>query len=315
MSAHGHDHGELDPPRVEQVADDVYAFIQPDGTWWINNAGFVVGNEGVIAIDTCATETRTRRFLDAVAAITDKELRILVNTHHHGDHTHGNSLTHPAAIVGHDRCRSAMIASGITHYPGVFGDPEPPDWGELELAPPMLTFSDHMHVHTGDLGIELHYIGTPAHTDNDIVAWLPEQRVLFSGDLVFNGGTPFMLMGSVAGSFGAIERLREFDAAVIVPGHGPVCDPSIYDGLVEYYDFVQRVAADAIASDVTPLDAARDTDLGTFATLSDSERIVGNLHRAMFELNGAAPGAPMDLGAAIGDMIAYNGGRPLRCLA
>ncbi|WP_420452340.1 MBL fold metallo-hydrolase [Ilumatobacter sp.] len=315
MSAHLHDHGELDPPRLEQVADGVYAYIQPDGTWWINNAGFVVGDEGVVAIDTCATERRTRLFLDHVAAVTDQPIRILVNTHHHGDHTHGNSFTHPAAIVGHDRCRSAMIAAGIEHHPGVFGDPEPPEWGELTLAPPMVTFSDLMHVHTGRFAIELRHLGTPAHTDNDVVAWLPDQRVLFAGDLVFNGGTPFMLMGSVEGSLRAIEGLRSFDAEVVVPGHGPVCDPSVLDGLADYDRFVLELARTAVDAGAAPLEAARDADLGRFAHLTDPERIVGNLHRAMFEMGGAEPGAPIDLAAAIGDMIAFNGGRPLRCLA
>ncbi len=314
---HGHHHHDsLEPPRVEEVADNVFAYVQHDGTWWINNTGFIVGDEGVIAIDTCATERRTRQFLDHVGTITTAPLRVLVNTHHHGDHTHGNYLTHPAAIIGHDRCREQMLAAGMhTHaYEGVFGDP-PVDWGDLELAPPMLTFSDHMHVHTGDMGIELNYIGMPAHTDNDVVAWLPEQRTLFTGDLVFNGGTPFVLMGSVSGALDAIERLRGFDAETIVPGHGPVCDMAVLDRLAAYYRFVQGVAADANASGVSPLDAARDTDLGEFAELTDSERIVGNLHRAMFEQGGGQPGAPIDLTAAIGDMIAYNGGRPLRCLA
>jgi cyclase len=324
MSSHHHDHGALDPPRVgaldpprvEEVADRVFAYVQPDGTWWINNTGFVVGGagDGVVAVDTCATERRTRRFLDHVSQVTAEPIRVVVNTHHHGDHTHGNFLTHPAAIVGHERCRSAILAAGITHFDGVFGDPSP-DWGHLEVAPPMITFTDHLHVHAGDIGVELHYIGTPAHTDNDVVAWLPEQRVLFSGDLVFNGGTPFVLMGSVTGALDAIDRLRAFDADVVVPGHGPVCDMSVLDRLGDYYRFVQRVALDAHASGVTPLEAARDTDLGEFAELSDSERIVGNLHRAMFELDGAAPGAPIDLVGAITDMIVYNGNRPLRCLA
>lgn len=315
MSHHHHDDtGPLEPPRVEEVADHVFAYVQPDGTWWINNTGFIIGSDGVVAIDTCATERRTRRFLDHVSQRTQAPVRVVVNTHHHGDHTHGNYLTHPAAIVAHERCRTAMMATGIQTYDGIFGDP-PPDWGNLQLAPPMLTFAEHMHVHTGDMTIELHYIGGPAHTTNDVVAWLPEQRTLFSGDLVFNGGTPFVLMGSVAGALGAIDRLRRFDADVIVPGHGPVCDGAVLDGLADYYGFVLRVAADAVAAGIGPLDAARDTDLGEFAELTDSERLVGNLHRAMFELTGAEPGAHIDLAAAIGDMIAYNGGRPLRCLA
>lgn len=313
-SHHGHGHDSLDPPRVEEVAESVFAYIQPDGTWWINNTGFLVADDGVVAFDTCATEQRTRAFLDHVRAITPAPLRVLVNTHHHGDHTHGNYLTHPATIIGHDRCRSAMLESGIVHRDGVFGDP-PPVWGDLELAPPMVTFADHMHVYAGDIQSELSYIGTPAHTDNDIVGWLPDHRVLFAGDLVFNGGTPFVLMGSVSGALEAIESLRAFGAETIVPGHGPVCDPSILDALQRYYEFVQVVASDAHNSGLTPLEAALETDLGEFGELSDEERIVGNLHRAMFEVGGGAPGGAIDLGAAIADMLTYNGGRPLRCLA
>jgi cyclase len=311
-TGHGHDDRHLDPPRVEEVADRVFAYIQPDGTWWINNTGFVVADDGIVAIDTCATERRTRAFLASVAEVSAAPLRVVVNTHHHGDHTHGNYLTHPATIIGHTRCRDLVVASGLSTYEGVF---ETPDWGHLELAPPMVTFDDHLDVWAGDLKVELHHVGTPAHTTNDVVAWLPERRVLFAGDLVFNGGTPFTVMGSVAGSITAVESLRRFDAEVVVPGHGPVCDPSVLDGLVGYLGFVQRAAAEAVAAGVGPLEAARELDLGEFAGLSDPERIVGNLHRAMLEAGGAAPGAPLDVPAAIGDMIAFNGGRPLRCLA
>jgi cyclase len=297
---------------VEEVSERVFAYIQPDGTWWINNTGFVVAHDGVIAVDSCATERRTRAFLDAVRQVTPAPVRMLVNTHHHGDHTHGNHLTHPATIVGHERCREAMIAMGIQHYEGVF---ESPDWGHLELAPPILTFTERVDVYAGDLKAELHYIGTPAHTDNDVVAWLPERRVLFAGDLVFNGGTPFVMMGSISGALQALDRLRGFGAEVVVPGHGPVCDPAVFDHLERYYRFVHDVATEARRAGVGALDAARQADLGEFGELTDRERLVGNLHRALFELDGGAPGAPIDDVAAIGEMITYNGGRPLRCLA
>ncbi|MEM7340813.1 MAG: MBL fold metallo-hydrolase [Actinomycetota bacterium] len=313
MSGHGHDHDHgLDPPRVEEVADRVFAYIQPDGTWFINNAGFMVADDGIVAVDTCSTERRTRAFLASAAEVSGAPVRTVINTHHHGDHTHGNYLTHPATIVAHENCRELMIASGIQHYPGVF---EQADWGDLEFAPPTLTFTEQVNLWVGDLKVELHYIGGAAHTTNDVVAWVPERKVLFSGDLVFNGGTPFVLMGSVSGSLRALERMRSFDAEVIVPGHGPVCTPEVLDDLAAYYQFVQASARDANASGTTALDAARQLDLGRFAELTDSERIVGNLHRALYELDGGAEGGPMDLAAAIGDMVTYNDGKPLRCLA
>ncbi|MEZ5230377.1 MAG: MBL fold metallo-hydrolase [Acidimicrobiales bacterium] len=243
MSAHhGHDDGPLDPPHLVEVAENVYAYIQPDGTWWINNTGFIVADDGVTAIDTCSTERRTKAFLETVAGVTDAPIRVVINTHHHGDHTHGNYLTHPATIIGHVRCRDLVIASGKPNFGNIWDGPE---WGEIEIAPPFVTFDDHLTVWTGDVCAQLHYIGTPAHTTNDIVAYLPDQKVLYTGDLIFNGGTPFMLMGSVAGSLAAVERIRQFDADVIVPGHGPICDLAALDQHVRYYEFVLATAADA----------------------------------------------------------------------
>ena len=107
---------------------------------------------------------------------------------------------------------------------GIF---DPVDWGALEPAPPFVTFERRLNVYVDDLLVELHHFGTAAHTTNDVVAWIPERRVLFTGDLVFNGGTPFVLMGSVAGSLSVLDRLVEYDAEVLVPGHGPPCGPRI----------------------------------------------------------------------------------------
>jgi cyclase len=313
MSASVHEHHQmpLAPPRLETVSDGIYAFIQPDGSWWINNTGFLAGRSGVVAVDSCSTERRTRAWLDAIRSVTDRPLRALVNTHHHGDHTHGNFLFRPAAVIGHQRCREQVLAFGHPSWEGVFS---PIDFGHLDIEAPFITFTDRLDIFVDDLLVELHYIGTPAHTTNDVVAWIPERRVLFAGDLAFNGGTPFVVMGSVSGSLLALERLRAFNADVIVPGHGDVCGPEVFDAIGRYLEFVQQTARDSRAAGLRPLEAARETDLGPFAELLDPERIVGNLHRAYAELGGAAPGAPIDLPAAIADMVTYNGG-PLRCFA
>ena len=121
-------------------------------------------------------------------------------------------------------------------------------------------------------------------------------------------------MGSIAGPLLAAERLRAFGADIVVPGHGDVRGPEVFDTGVRYLGFVQRTARDGKAAGLSPLDAARHTDLAPFADLLDPERIVGNLHRAYAELDGSPPGATIDLMAAITDMVTYNGG-PLRCLA
>ena len=91
--------------RLQEVADGIYAYIQPDGSWWINNTAFLVGRRGVVSVDACSTERRTRAYLGAIASVTDQPVRTLINTHHHGDHTYGNYLFPGATIVAHEQCR------------------------------------------------------------------------------------------------------------------------------------------------------------------------------------------------------------------
>jgi cyclase len=141
--------------------------------------------------------------------------------------------------------------------------------------------------------------------------------VLFCGDLIFNGGTPFLLMGSVAGAVEVLEQVvRPLGAQTTVPGHGPVfSDPGPLEATLAYLGFVLDTAARAHAAGLSPLEAARDTDLGPFAGWADAERLVGNLHRACAELSGTPRGAPIDVVTALADMVTYNGGAPLTCLA
>ena len=136
-------------------------------------------------------------------------------------------------------------------------------------------------------------------------------------DLIFNGGTPFLLMGSVTGAVQVLEEVvAPLGARITVPGHGPVFEGSgPLEATLDYLRFVLDVATRAQAAGVSPLDAARDTGLGRFAGWADPERIVGNLHRACAELAGTPRGGPIDVLAALADMVAYNGGAPLTCLA
>ncbi|GII22787.1 MBL fold metallo-hydrolase [Planosporangium mesophilum] len=308
MSSHAHAET-LGPGRTEEVADGVFAFIQPDGSWMINNAGFLPARDGVAVIDAASTERRTRDLLRAIAKTSPAPIRTLVNTHSHPDHTAGNGLFGTATIVGHENARREMAELGL---PGNGPIWTPVDYGDLELAPPFLTFTDRLTLWAGDLECRLLYCGGPAHTKGDVVAWIPDRSVLFAGDLVFNGGTPFLLSGSVLGSIDVLENfVKPLGAATIVPGHGPVCGPEVIDDVLDYLRFVDGLAVEGLAAGVTPLELARATDLGRFGDLTDPERIVGNLHRAYADRGGA----PVDVLSALTEMVAFNGGRPLTCLA
>ncbi|MFG2891704.1 MBL fold metallo-hydrolase [Streptomyces sp. NPDC048248] len=298
-------------PYLVELAAGVGAFIQPDGGWCLNNAGFVTEGDATLVVDTAATERRARLLRDRIAGSGAATPRTVVNTHHHGDHTYGNGVFTPeATIIGHAACRRELLAAGHqlhAMWPQVA-------YGDIRLTPPTVTYTDTLTLHIGGIEVQLIHPGV-AHTPGDTIVWLPGQRIVFTGDLVFHGGTPFVFMGSLTGSLHAIEVLRSLDAVTVVPGHGPVTGPEVYDDVERYLRFVQRLAVDGYAAGRTPLEVAQETDLGPFAELAESERLVANLHRAYAELAGAAPGSLLDPVAGFGDMTVMNGGIPMACHA
>jgi cyclase len=303
--------------RLVPIGDSgVHAWLQPDGTWWINNAGAVIGEDGVVLIDTCATADRTRAFLSAVCEVSGQaSLLAAITTHAHGDHTHGNALLPPhVPIIAHEETRRAVLAdTSLTSLPTLPPVWSPaPRWGIARHRPPTVTVSGNTTVHTAGREIRVMHPGHPAHTTGDLVAWLPEVRVLFAGDLLFHQVTPLIFTGSLDGALRALDWIARFPADVIVPGHGPLITgeevAAVLDAHARYYRMVQRVARDGRVRGLTPLQAARACDLGEFAELPDRERIVLNLHRAYCDADGTA----VDIAAAFTDAITLNGG-PLPC--
>ncbi|MFJ8360455.1 MBL fold metallo-hydrolase [Streptomyces sp. NPDC093984] len=291
---------------LEEVADGVFAYVQPDGGWCLNNAGLVVADGEAALVDTAATEERARRLRTAVSAVAPVPPRLVVNTHFHGDHAFGNFVFPEAVVVAQHRTRAEMAAAGL-HLTSLWPDV---DWGNLRLVLPTVTYEDRLTLHVGALRAELVHVG-PAHTTNDTVVWLPERGVLFTGDLVMAGVTPFCPMGSVSGSLAAVDRLRAFGARVLVTGHGPVAGPEVLDVTEGYLRRIQQLAKEGVAAGLDPLDVAREADLGEYADLLDAERLVPNLYRAYAEERGAAPGDPLDIGELFGKMIEHHGGLPV----
>ncbi|MGW6569746.1 MBL fold metallo-hydrolase [Streptomyces sp. NPDC054975] len=298
-------------PYVVALAPHVRAFVQPDGGWCLNNAGFVGDARESLLVDTAATERRARLLRAAVLAEALPLPRTIVSTHHHGDHTYGNGVFLPEArIVGHENCRAEQLAAGRQLH---LLWPQT-DFGEIEVTPPSVTYRERLSLYVGELEVRVLHPGT-AHTTGDSIVHLPEQGVAFTGDLVFHGGTPFLPMGSLAGSLRALALLRSLDAPTVVPGHGRVTDPSAYDATERYLRWVAELAAEGYAKGATPLETARGADLGEFAAWRESERLVANLHRADAELSGLPEGSPLNLVQVFGDMAAMNGGMPVACHA
>jgi cyclase len=292
----------------------VYAWVQPDGSWFINNAGAVHGGDDVVLIDTCATASRTRRFLGAVANATGgAPVRLAVNTHWHGDHTFGNALLPGSTVViSHERTRTEILADTMltTELPPIWSPT--PVWGIPQTRAPTVVLCQDLVLFAGDHRIELRHPGHEAHTQGDVVAWLPQQRVLFTGDLLFHHVTPLVLQGSFAGALRSVDWLRQFPATRIVPGHGPLIDETelgeVLTAQTRYYQLIQHTARTGLAAGRTPLQAACDCDLGEFAKWPDHQRIVLNLHRAYSDATGDA----FNLVKAFTDAVTFNGG-PFEC--
>ncbi|MFJ2059163.1 MBL fold metallo-hydrolase [Streptomyces sp. NPDC087908] len=298
-------------PHVVALAPNVHAFLQPDGGWCLNNAGFLGDGRESLLVDTAATERRARLLREAVLAEGLPLPGTIVSTHHHGDHTYGNGVFLPEArIVGHENCRSEQLAAG--HQLHLLWPQT--DFGAIDIVAPSVTYRDHLTLYVGGIEVRVLHPG-PAHTTGDSIVHLPEQGVVFTGDLVFQGGTPFLPMGSLAGSLRALDVLRSLDAPTVVPGHGRVTDPSAYDATERYLLRVRELAAEGRARGATPLETARRADLGEFTAWRESERLVANLHRAYAELAGLPEASPLDPVAVFGDMAAMNGGVPVACHA
>ncbi|MFE2187692.1 MBL fold metallo-hydrolase [Streptomyces sp. NPDC059455] len=300
---------------LPELARGVYAWIQPDGSWFINNAGVITGPDGTVVIDTCTTAARTSAFLTAVARATDAQpVTNAVNTHPHADHTLGNCLLpESTTVIGHPDTRSAMLGETYLDSPPPFWNPPLPLDG-LVARPPTLTCRGGLTLHTGDRVIELHHPGYTAHTTGDLIAWLPTERILFAGDLVFNRITPLALAGSLTGARRSLMWIRSFAPEIIVPGHGPVLTGAAQitrclDDIDAYFAHVQDLADRGIRTGRQPLDMAAELD-PAYRSWPDSERIALNLHRAYAE-HGAA-GFVFDRTAAFTDAMHLSGG-PIPC--
>lgn len=294
-------------PSKASLATGVHAFVQMDGSWGLSNAGLIVGDNGVLLIDTWFTERRNEMLRAMVEATTSRPPTLLVNSHHHGDHVYGNGWFPEATVITHEATRSAVLALDEDASARRFTNVH---FGETRATPATITFDTELTLHLGGLTASVRFPGICHCVGNTIVV-IEEHSVLFAGDVLLKGCTPALVGGSALGYLTVLEQLRDLGPRVVVPGHGAICGPEVIDETERYVQFVLDNARAALQAGKSPLEAARTLPLGEFEGWIDSERIVGNLYRAMHEL-GAPDSAdvPLDMPAMWRDTIAWLG-RPL----
>ena len=270
-----------------------------------------------LVVDTFWDLPHTRQMIDLYARVLPAPVRRVVNTHHNGDHCWGNQLFADAEIIGHRLCAEGMRKENPATMQAVRGlagsdDPAlaafaerlaPWDFTGIELRPPTTLIDDRLDLDVGGVPVELRYVG-PAHTQGDVVVHLPEQRVVFTGDVLFRLCTPIGWEGTFATWKRALDAIVALAPEIVVPGHGPLCGVEGPREMRAYLEYVERESRAAFAAGLSELDAAKRLDLGPYAGWTEPERLVFNVARAYRECRGEPWDAPTDVGAVMHDMHA-----------
>lgn len=244
--------------RFEELADGVYFAIGTGAMTVMSNSLVLVNDDHVMLVDTSVTPAAARGLVAGIETLTDKPIKYVFNTHYHFDHAHGNQIFgDDVEIIGHDFVRT-MLSSDVltqrTHRSFTEGIPDQLDqvrariseasnaedreelaaalriqeahWEALQETkptPPNVTYSDTMRLVKGGREVQLHFPG-PGHTGGDTLVFLPEERIVFTGDFFVGrpGGhsLPYMGDGYVEEWPASLDGLKALEFDTIVPGHG-----------------------------------------------------------------------------------------------
>jgi glyoxylase-like metal-dependent hydrolase (beta-lactamase superfamily II) len=235
------------------------ALGSPANQNFISNAGFVIPPAGVVVIDALGSPALAQRLLAEIRKHTDQPVTHVILTHYHADHIYGlqSFKAAGAKVLAHeggklylysDTARLRLEASRKDLAPWIDQDTrlvEADEWlsGEREWV-------------VGGVRLQIKPVG-PAHTPEDLVVYLPQEKVLFAGDLVFRNRIPFVGQANSRQWIKSLDSLLAFDAKVIVPGHGPVSTQARQDMEMtrDYLVHLRKVMGEA-AKNLEPFDAA-----------------------------------------------------------
>jgi cyclase len=204
------------------------------------NNGWVVFDDYVLVIDA-NFPSGAQQVIQKIKAQTTKPIRFAFDTHHHGDHAYGNQVwaDNGGTIVAHENVLSEMRK----YETGLFGG-KPGRWEEsaqqredvraARLKPPSLLYRDVMIFDDGTHRVELRYFGA-GHTQGDGFAWLPKERILFTGDAAVNGPYNFLGDGNSAAWIETLAAARNLGASIVAPGHGPVGDGGVLEAQRQFF--------------------------------------------------------------------------------
>lgn len=237
-----------DVPQLAKISEHVYAYVgtthaSPAGNAFGANAGVVVGRDAVLVVDTLVSAKHATRFLADIRKVTDKPIRYVVNTHWHLDHSWGNCvfINQGAVVIAHENSRQSMLSSDYTLARADRYGMTASDLEGTVLLPPAITFKQDMTIDLGGVTVQLNYPGA-AHTSGSITAYVPQDKVLFVGDILFTRYHPNIGEGDLVSWQKVLEDLQKTPATQIIPGHGPVSTPAHLKQMQQYIQTFDTVA-------------------------------------------------------------------------
>jgi cyclase len=278
---------------LHDLGTGCFAYLQPDGSWGFSNAGLIVDGDQTLLVDTLFDLALTGEMLGQMRAAVPaaKSIGRLVNTHANGDHTFGNQLVAGAEIIASRACAEEMKerpaeelaamqrnwrqlgeAGAFLHE--VMGSKF--KWDDVKNTLPTQVFEDELQLKVGDKEVLLKNVG-PAHTRGDILVHVPQDRTVFTGDILFVEGHPVLWAGPVDNWVAACDRILAWDVETVVPGHGPITDKTGVQAMKDYLLYIKQEARKRFDAGMPVFAAARDIALDRFAGWGDPERMVVNV--------------------------------------
>lgn len=303
---------------LHDLGNGAYAWLQPDGGWGWSNAGLIVDGGESFLVDTLFDVPLTRDMLAAMKRaepVAAARIGTVVNTHHNGDHCNGNECCAGAEIIAHRLAAEAMaheppqLLAGFLDAAPQLGDLGayirqcfgPFDFKGVTQTLPTTTFETGLIRHVGAKEIRIMHVG-PAHTPGDALVYVPQDRIVFTGDILFIEGHPIMWEGPVSNWIGACDKILAMDVETVVPGHGPVTGKHGVRAVRDYLTYIRDEARKRFDAGLSAFEAAQDIDMSDYDSWGDGERIVVNVTTLYREFSGDS--APNDVATLFGQMAA-----------
>ena len=247
--------GIAEAANADLVAPDIYFHEGQvsDTADAVCNNGWIMFEDYVLVVDA-NFPAGAKMIIGKIRALTDKPIRFAFDTHHHGDHAYGNQIfvENGGVPVAH----TGVIAEMKRYETGYYGK-EPGRWEAAtkeradlkttKLKPPSVLFSRDLIFDDGKHRVELMHLGV-AHTHGVAVAWLPKERILFTGDMCVNGPYNYVGDGDVGKWVATLDEVRKLGATVICTGHGPRSAATVLDDQQAFFKALQQQVGTALTN-------------------------------------------------------------------